>query len=232
VKVVGVVNLRYRIEELYRVEFVCLHRGDGEAPPSLPACFAFDKGDPGENVWGTFGRAGRRPQSIGASSPHRMCALKPQSSHSNTGLHPRRLVQISHFAAIALEKKNPNGVHSGSDPPEMGLSSRSFPELLYALAAWLATEIPGRFAPGLMSVKRCMSVDGDGAVALTLAPGPTVSLGKSRSVDPPLPSVAAAIEMAEDAVWKDSMDMVDAAFGICVTVASCSCPGSFGVAPS
>ncbi len=57
-----------------------------------------------------------------------------------------------------------------------------------------------RFAPGLMSVKRWISAEG-------VDPSPP------RIVDISLPSVAAAMEIDDEAVWKDSMEREENALG-------------------
>lgn len=135
----GTRDLVIIIREVIVIASYRIHRrGEGEGDPvfvlrSLP----LDNGDPGRNVCGTRGRAGRIPQSIGAASPHLICVLSPQSSHSRTGFHPSLFAHISHFAAIALEKKNPNGVHGwlGSAPTVMPIG-------LAALAPLAWDEVP------------------------------------------------------------------------------------------
>lgn len=57
-----------------------------------------------------------------------------------------------------------------------------------------------RFAPGLMRVKRCINVDG-------VVPNPP------RMVEIALPSVAAAMEIDDEAVWNDSMEREEIALG-------------------
>jgi hypothetical protein len=84
---------------------------------------------------------GRVPQLRGAISPHRICALKPQSSHSRTGFHPNRFEHKSHFEpnpSPLEKKKKSNGPHP---VPEDEPSFWEFP-------------IDPRFAPGLIKVKR------------------------------------------------------------------------------
>lgn len=135
----------------------------------FPFCLGFDAGEgepEGEPAWlCTPGRGGRMPQSMGAFSPHFTCALRPQSSHSNTGFHPSLFPQTSHFAANkVLEKINSRGLRFQS------ASAAGGDALLLRLSL-----APFRFAPGLSKENRCTK----GNVEL-------------RIVEPP--SVAAAIE--------------------------------------
>jgi len=109
--------------------------------------------------------------------------LKPQSSHSRTGFHPILFTQISHFAiSRPLEKNKSNGFQPAS-------TVRIGDVLLLPLPTSCPSAVlgvVGRFAPGLMSVKRC-------------------TIGIERIVEPP--SVAAAVEITEGwVVWYVSIE--------------------------
>jgi len=117
--------------------------GDEEA--DLAFCLTLDKG---EEDWRVFCFTGRIPQSIGASSPHFICVLKPQSSHSSTGFQPNRFKQISHLATSNPLEKNKS---SGFQPASAVFIGETFPLPLPILCPFVAV---GRFAPGLMRVNR------------------------------------------------------------------------------
>ena len=151
------------------------------------------------------------PQSIGATSPHLRCVLQehhiimqdlktrdkfethlnPQSSHSSTGLNPSLLPHKSHFAASALEKKNPNGLQIC--PSEPGLLGSPFSVVDAPLTGLPGARAPAGvclFAPGFIKVNRWMNVFGAGAALIVDMPSSLIEL----------PSVAAATEIEDDAV--------------------------------
>lgn len=173
------------------VSIQCRHNIHRGGVVGFATCLAFVLGEAEPDCCSTEAgpaRGGRIPQSIGATSPHLMCALdnihrevsiaqrrgqrskhayrRPQSSHSSTGFHPSRLAHRSHFAPRnLLEKKKSSGLQSAS------------------AGGWREGEAPRlspRRAPGLRSVKRCTSGSAD-----------------ARIVDPP--SVAAAMETSSSA---------------------------------
>lgn len=164
-------------------------------------------------------RAGRRPQSMGATSPHFMCALlhmgrqrrtgaiirtkigakedtdnagthlRPQSSHSSTGRQPSRFPHTSHLAPSSVLLKRNS---SGLQPP-----SRS------GWRVGLAVPLRGslmlvRLPPGLMSVKRCTR---DTMLEVPLRA---------------LPSVAAAIELptTEDGAVRNESMVIKESVGV------------------
>ena len=157
------------------------------------------------------------PMDIGISVPSsfkkediKATHLNPQSSHSSTGFQPSLLVQISHFAAMALEKKNPNGHICpslpgllGSSlspfvglPTRIGLATRSGLAGVPFLSVFTGEPMRGPagpaclLTPGLISVNRWMSVEGE-------APMPPRMVDESNEP----PSVAAATDTEEAAVW-------------------------------
>jgi hypothetical protein len=104
--------------------------------------------------------------------------FKPQSSHSRTGFHPNLFIQTSHFVTSSALEKNKS---RGFQPASTVLNGDALLLLFPASLPFTVVAAVGRFAPGLMSVKRCI-------------------MGKERIVEPP--SVAAAVETIEEwAVW-------------------------------
>jgi len=157
--------------------------GDDEA--DLAFCLSLDNDGA---AWMVFCLIGRIPQSIGATSPHFIWVLqfklsmgnstllrpktnlKPQSSHSRTGFHPNLFAQISHFVISRPLEKNKS---SGFQPASTVLIGDALP----TSCSFLVLGVVGRFAPGLIRVKRC-------------------TIGIERMVEPP--PVAAAVETIEE----------------------------------
>ena len=137
----------------------------------------------------------------------------PQSSHSRTGFHPSRFIQMSHLLpnSVLLNKKS-----SGFHAADSGGFKLKF--LVGDVVPLLGSPLLARRPPGLMSVKRCTSG--------------TMALAYCGIVEP---SVAAAIEISDSeasapvdemldmelAVWNESMVMSESVgVGPCAPTAS------------